>query len=205
MFWGHIPHGAHHGAGNRVGRPCQHVGLRFTRAPALAQLGQSEVEDLQPAIAGDEDVLRLQVSMDDSLFVRGRQSVRDLPRVVQRFPLGNAPGTERHTQRLSLEQFGHDIGRALVCLHVIYGMDVRMVQRACGSSLSLEAKQPLRVGGAGRSKDFYGNVTAESKIVSPINLAHSARAQQLNDFIVAIPPTASSERISYRPSRMLGG
>src|SRR2546430_10352059 len=66
-------------------------------------------------------------------------------------------------------------------------MDVRMVQSACGSSLLLEAKQTLRVCGAGRSKYFYGNVTAESRIVSPINLAHSARAQQRADFVSAEP------------------
>src|SRR5437762_11846548 len=91
---------------------------------ALAQLGQSEVEDFQPAVGGDEQVLRLEVPMDDALLVRGRQRPRDLLRIVQGFPLWNAAGTEQHAQRLSLEQLGDDIGCPVVRLHVIYGMDV---------------------------------------------------------------------------------
>jgi hypothetical protein len=38
----------------------------------LHQLGEVEVQDLEPLIARDEDVLRLQVAMDDAFVVCGR-------------------------------------------------------------------------------------------------------------------------------------
>ena len=51
----------------------------------LDQFGQAEVENLHPAIFGDEDVLRLEVAMNDSFFVRCRESVGDLHAVVNGF------------------------------------------------------------------------------------------------------------------------
>ena len=144
-------------------------------------------EDFQPAVGRDEEVLRLEVPMDDALLVRGRQRPRDLPRIVQGFPLWNAAGIEQHTQRLSLEQLGDDIGCPVVRLHVIYGMDVRMVQGTRGSSLPLEAKQPFRVGRAGRGKDFDGNVSTKRRVAGAIHLAHAARAKQRAEFVSAEP------------------
>jgi hypothetical protein len=61
-----IADGLEHGAGRRV------RGSREGDRVEVHQLGEAEVEDLEPLIARDEDVLRLQVAMDDAFVVCGR-------------------------------------------------------------------------------------------------------------------------------------
>jgi hypothetical protein len=59
----HIPDGAHDGAG--LGADGDRlVGLR------LANAGESEIEDLGAAVAGDEDVVGFEIAMDDAGGVR---------------------------------------------------------------------------------------------------------------------------------------
>src|SRR5213082_2180537 len=51
----------------------------------LRQLCQSEVEDLDPSVAGDKDVLRLEVAVDNAFLVSCRQPLRQLYRVLDGF------------------------------------------------------------------------------------------------------------------------
>ena len=99
-------------------------------ASLLRQLRQAEVEDLDPAVPRDEEVLGLQVPVDDPLLVRGGQAVRDLQRVVDRLARRDASAGERRAQRLAFEQLLHDVGRALVGPDVVDGRDVGVVQDA---------------------------------------------------------------------------
>jgi hypothetical protein len=77
LLRGHVGHGAHdharlRGAGH--GRTCG--GL-----PRWAQqLGQTEVENLDAAVAGDEEVLGFEVAVDDALLVGGGQARDHLDR-----------------------------------------------------------------------------------------------------------------------------
>src|SRR6266852_1239932 len=62
------------------------IGFGVTRGLAdLCQLRQSEIEQLYPAIAGDEDVLRLQIAMHNAFVVRCGQATGSLEGVVNRF------------------------------------------------------------------------------------------------------------------------
>src|SRR5215471_10531074 len=63
-------------------------------AVRLSQLGHAEVEDLDAFIFGDEQVLGFQITMDDALFVRRGEAVRDLLRVVNRLTLGNTSAVQ---------------------------------------------------------------------------------------------------------------
>ena len=53
-------------------------------AAVRLQLGQAEVEDLDPPVLRHEHVLGLQVPVDDPLLVRGGEALGDLHRVVDR-------------------------------------------------------------------------------------------------------------------------
>ena len=46
------------------------------------ELRDAEIENLHPAVSGDEQVFRLQITMHDSLLVRGYQALCDLNTVV---------------------------------------------------------------------------------------------------------------------------
>src|SRR4029077_20300662 len=58
------------------------------------ELGQTEVENLQPTVASEAEIARLQVAMHDSLLVRGREALGHLQSETEYF---------RHRQRASRE------------------------------------------------------------------------------------------------------
>ena len=74
----HVAHRAEDGP--RLGQPC----LRFRRSAARAAASgrqlprQPEVEDLDAAVLGHEQVVGLEIAVHDALVVRGGQALRDL-------------------------------------------------------------------------------------------------------------------------------
>ena len=123
--------------------------IRSRSGPTLVlvrQLGEAEVEDLDAAVRGDEEILGFQVAVDDALVVRRREAVGDLTASTRRALRGEqlAAG-ERRAQRLALEQLLDDVRRTVVRPDVVDGGDVRVVERARRPRFLLEAPQPLRV------------------------------------------------------------
>ena len=108
----------------------------------------------------------------------GRQSERDLERVINRATLRQRRTTRALAQSLSLQQLRHDIRRAIVRADVMHDQDVRMIKRARGASFLLEPMQAIRVGGEGRRKNFDCDISSQSCVACAINLAHPARAER---------------------------
>ena len=113
----HVADRAEHHARQRVrrrqwlrGRQRRGAGDRRLR---LRELGQAEVENLHPAVVGDEEVLRLEVPVDDPLLVRRRQPVRDLDGVLDRLADRQRAGGQTLAQRLAFEQLGDEVRRAV--------------------------------------------------------------------------------------------
>ena len=92
------------------------------------QLGDAEVEDFDPAVDGDEDVLRLQIAVHDALLVRCGETVGQLRGAVQRRVRPQGAGGEGPAQRLSVEQLGHHVRAALVRPDVEDGQHAGMVE-----------------------------------------------------------------------------
>ncbi len=82
LLRGHVAERPHHdaGLGAAAGRGRQ-VRLRPGGAVRLRQLGETEVEDLDPSVVGDEQVLGFQIPMHDPLLVRRRQALCRLDRI----------------------------------------------------------------------------------------------------------------------------
>src|SRR5205814_2038868 len=90
--------------GARVGRRAANLlGAQAVRDAALRGR-KAEIEDLGAAVARDEDGPGLEVAMQDSFFVRRRQTLRDLQRERQRLVVRERRGCEKVAQRLSFEQ-----------------------------------------------------------------------------------------------------
>ncbi len=138
----HVAESPHDHARLRRGRRGRQVGLRTDGAVGLRQLRETEVEDLDAAVFGDEQVFGFQVAVHDPLFVRRRQAARDLDRVVRGLAHRQRPARHSRPKRFALEQLLHDVGRALVLAELVDGGDVRVVQPARGLRLLLEAAQP---------------------------------------------------------------
>ena len=69
-------------------------------------LRQSEVEDLQASIVGEEQILGLEIAMDDAALVSGGQAFENLARVVDGPERREMPRVfQTVAQRLTLEQF----------------------------------------------------------------------------------------------------
>ena len=78
----HVAHRAHH-----YSRFClfgERRGVVLRASPWLRQLRQAEVQNLHPPVFGDEQVLRLQITMDNAFLMCCRQPARDLHSVINR-------------------------------------------------------------------------------------------------------------------------
>ncbi len=182
----HVAERAHDDAGLRGGGRGREIG---GLAPLLGvrQLGEAEVEDLHPAVVGDEEVLGLQVPVDDPLLVRGGEAVDDLERVVDRLARRERAAREDRAQRLAFEELLDDVGRAVVLADVVDGGDVGVVQDAGGLGLLLEAAQAVGVGGEGGGEDLDRHVAAEARVLRAVHLSHPARADGGEDLVGAEP------------------
>ena len=70
---------------------------------------------------------------------------QNLPREVDRLLHGQRTGVEARPKRFSLEQFRDDVGDAALHTDVVDREDVRMIERADGTRLAVEA--PELIGG----------------------------------------------------------
>jgi len=140
------------------GRIRQHLGTAFTQR----RLRETEVQHFDDAVARDHHVGRLQIAMDDALFVRGVERVQDLLGQLERL-------SERHrsVQPLALDVL-HD---EVVGADVVKRTDVRMVHRRDGPSLTFEALVERA------QARLDGDQSIETRVSRFPNLTHAASAE----------------------------
>ncbi len=163
------------------------VRLLLRSLPGVRELGEAEVQDLQPAVPGDEQVLRLQVPVDDPLLVSRGKPVSHLQRVVDSLARREPSAREHRAQRLSFQQLADDVGRSFMSPDVVDRRDVGMVEEPRGLRLLLEPPQPVRVSGEGRRQHFDRHLAPEPGVPRALHLSHPSRAQRGEDLIGAKP------------------
>ena len=192
----HVAHRAEHRARARQRTRMGEQGrLGLNRGARLGQLGEAEVEDLDAAVARDEDVVRLQVAVDDALLVRGGQAPGDLAGVVDGLPMRQRRGADARAQRIALEQLGDDVGRAVVGADVVHAEDVGVIERADRARLLLEAAEAIRVRGKRGGQHLDRHLAAEARVTGAVDLAHAARPDRGHDLV---GPHASAGRHRHR-------
>ena len=150
--------------------------MSWLSAALVDGLGETEVENLYAAFAGDEDVVGLQVAMGDVFAVRGGQAVRGLDAVVDGLAMRERAAGEDGAQAFAFEQFADHVGRAVVLAEVVDAENVGMIERGDGAGFLLEAAQAVGIGGEGSGKNLDGDIASETLIAGAIDLAHSASA-----------------------------
>ncbi len=191
LFRRHVAHRAHDGTGVGHRGGCRG---RFRGAGVFRQaLGEAEIENLDPAVSEDEDVLGLQIPMHDAAVVSRGQSASDVRRRFDRFAHRQRAAIQMVAERFPFEQLGDGIQdgsaasrggvRRLNLPDVMNGEDVRVGK--CGNSLGLafEPGPSLRVVCDGGGQHFDRDVAIEACVVSAINLAHSAFAKLAEDAV----------------------
>ena len=155
-------------------------------AVTIAQLRETEVEELEPPVFGDKDVLGLEVAMDDAFLVRCSKAARELLRVVHRLADRDARREavpEFLAQRLAVEQFHHEIRRALVRADVVDRDEVRMVQCPGSARFLLEAAQSPGVRRDFVGKDLDRDVAADPRVTCAKHLTHPSRSDAASDLV----------------------
>src|SRR5213078_20139 len=142
------------------------------------------VEDLDAAVLGDEHVTGLEIAMHDAAVVCGRERLRDLHGVVDRLAYWQRGAAEPVPQRRSVEQLGHEIERAIVYADIEDGQNSRMVQRARGAGLLLEAAPAIWILTDLRRQHLDRDISTQPFVTCAIHLAHSASADRRNDLVV---------------------
>ena len=124
-------------------------------------LGETEVEDLGRALAGDRNVGGLQVTVDDALGVRGGQSGGDLTDEPDDIVDSHGPARETFLQRLAVIERHGDEQLASPLADLVDRGDVRMVERAGGLCFSNEAQLRHRVICRAGRQELQRNITIE--------------------------------------------
>ena len=196
-------------AEDRPGGGERHLGAglgHLTGARLAGELGETEVEDLDPPFLGHEDILGLEVAMHDPALVGRGEAARDLggplDRGAQRQARSGAraagPGVggalQAGPQRGARQQLGDEVARPLDHADVEDRQDVRMVERRGGARLLLEAAQPADVLADLERQDLDRDLAPEARVASAVDLSHPAFTQQVDDLVRTEPRSRPEPR-----------
>ena len=137
------------------------------------------------SVAGNENVFRLQVAMDDALFVRGGQTTGNLLSVVDGLAGRESAVAQAVPQCLAFQQFRDDVGRAAVFANVEDGKNVGMVQRCRRAGFLRETLQALGIGGKRCWENLDGDIAVQATVASAVDFAHPTGADWRLNFIRA--------------------
>ena len=181
LFRRHVADGAEHDT--RLRRRRRRGERTRCRGLVLRQLRQAEVENLDPVVSGDEDVLGLEIAVRDPFLVRRREAVRDGERQLNRFANRDRGRIHPFPKGLAFEQLRHDERRTGIGADVVHGEDVRVVQRRSRARFLFEPMQAIDVCRecGGQYLDRY--VTAQPRIPCAVHLAHAACADCAHDLV----------------------
>ena len=128
-------------------------------------LGQAEVQDFGASPAGDKNVSRLDVAMNDALGVRGIQRVGDVNRKrEERREIQRARGNLVF-QSCAIQILHGDEGFAGILSNIVNRADVRMIQRGRGLGFAPKTFQGLPILGYVQGRNL--RATKRSRRVSP--------------------------------------
>ncbi len=134
------------------------------------ELGEAKIKDLDRSIAGDHDVLGLDVAMDDARVVRDGEPDRDVARDAHRLRDSERPRGDPRAQRLSAHELHRDERAALVLARVVDGREARVCDRGRGARLAQKALAPLvRVCAHQHLQRYFA---AQRRIVGRVDRAH---------------------------------
>jgi hypothetical protein len=144
LFGRHVARCAHDRPGLRDGD--RRAVARSSRLGFAKEPGEAEVEDLELAVAGQEEVPGLEVAVHHAGRVGRGQPLAELHRVLHRPPRGQGLALESLAQRLPLEQLERQEGHAMVGADVVDAEDVGVIERRDRQGLLLEPVDPVGIG-----------------------------------------------------------
>src|SRR5438876_958687 len=123
--------------------------------------------------------------MHNSSFVGSGQGASYLTGNLERFAQLHARMVQALAQCLSIDKLRRDEVLTVYLTDLIDGENVRVIQAGGGASLLLKAADASFIAGKVVRQQLERDLAAKRFIAGQIDLAHSARAQQLDNLIVA--------------------
>ena len=147
------------------------------------QLGETEVQHLDAALARHHHVRRFQIAVHHALLVRGDQGVGQRDRQVEHLRQRQSAGRDERGEIATVDQLHRQKARARHVLDGVQGDDVRMIERRDRLGFALEAGQAIRRRGHVLGQHLEGDVAAETRVARAVHLAHPARTERGDDLV----------------------
>jgi hypothetical protein len=157
---------------------------------------QPEVEHLHRAVRFDFEVCRLQIAVDDSMFVCRGECFSNLARDRQSVVNRHRPARDARGEILPVDEF-HDDERhggilarpvpfqPFVRLEAVDVRNVRIVEGSQRARFPLEAGEAIRIASERVRQQLEGHIALQTPVVSTENLAHAAGAKRSDDVVRA--------------------
>jgi hypothetical protein len=147
--------------------------------------GETEVQQLQDAGGGEEQILGLDVAVDDALGVGGGEAASGLCGEGERLARREGATTQAGAERRAVEDLRDDEGASVLGADVEDGDDVDVRESGGGPRLALEALQATVVARDSFGQDLERDLAAEAGVAGAVDLAHASCAQSGDDFVRA--------------------
>ena len=172
-------------------------------APALDGFRDAEIHDAQRAIVTQHDIGRLEVAMDDVVFVHVIERVAHAAANFQRVRFRHWPhGRHEMRECVPLQVFGDNVRTALV-FDRDEPQQERMIQDAADFLLTLKPPEKSRVALVLHMRDFDGDLLAALAIGGAIDHGHAAAADDLRDLETVIHDLARVKLAGSHRLRLL--
>jgi len=183
LLRGHVTDRADHsgGSGERLCR--RHAPGGRLACRLLAQAGNPEVEDLHLAGAGDKNIRRFDVAVDNALAVCGGETFGDGPANFEPLAQRDLSLMKAVSEGLTLQQLGDRVGDPLVGSEIVDGEDVGMGQAGNRLRLPCETVYPRRFACRAVVEDLDRHVSAKLGVACTIDDTHATRAQVTGDLV----------------------
>ncbi len=86
-------------------------------------------------------------------------------------------------QALALQQLGNHERRPVVLTDVVNAENIGMIERGNGTRFLLKTPQAVGIGGEGSGQNLDGDIASQALIACAVNFAHTAGADQRNEFV----------------------
>lgn len=185
--------GAYLFGGEVVGGSDERAGPRGRGAVVPADTRDAEVDDLDPAAAGDQDVGGLDVTMNDACVVAELERMQETQLVADRFLHCDGPLAEASVQRLAGDVLHDDEGRTrrvrgafdVVPPDVVNGDDSGVVETGDRLCFSPEPGSGHRVTDQVRVQNLDRNPALEVPVATQVHGPHASLAQDVPEFIAS--------------------
>src|SRR5206468_3189888 len=161
----------------------RHVGYS-THFSLASQLGETEIENLYLTALSDEDVGRLDVTMNDALGMRGFERLGELNADIEQAIKRQGRTKQLVIKALAFEQFHRDERLAVRVFNRVDGTNIRVVQGRGGAGLEQKAVKHGGVPGHVRRKKLKRDTTTQSEVLRFVNHAHSAAPELAGDAVM---------------------